>query len=64
MLVRLDGAEGIVLRRDAGLCQGVEEGGLADVGQSDDAALEAHGFVVVFSFCMAAGYSPRSMSCQ
>jgi hypothetical protein len=40
--VRLDGAERIVLGRDAGFRQRVEEGGLADVGQSDDAALEAH----------------------
>jgi hypothetical protein len=28
---------------DAGLGQGVEKGGLADVGQADDAALETHG---------------------
>ena len=41
--VRLDGAEGIVLGRDAGLGQRVEEGGLADVRQADDAALETHG---------------------
>ena len=41
--VRLDRAERIVLRRDAGLGQRVEERGLADVGQADDAALEAHG---------------------
>ena len=42
--VGLDGAERIVLRRDAGLGQGVEEGGLADVGQADDAAFQSHGF--------------------
>ena len=41
--VGFDGAEGIVLRRDAGLGQCVEEGGLADVGQAHDAAFEAHG---------------------
>ena len=41
--VRLDGAERIVLGGDAGLGQGVEQGGLADVGQSDDAALQGHG---------------------
>ena len=41
--VGLDGAERIVLGRDAGLGQRVEEGGLADVGQADDAAFEAHG---------------------
>ena len=38
--VRLDGAERIVLRRDAGLGERVEQGGLADVGQADDAALQ------------------------
>ncbi|MNC10884.1 hypothetical protein D3C75_585650 [compost metagenome] len=42
--VRLDGAEGEVLRRDARLGQGVEQGGLADVGQADDAAIETHGY--------------------
>jgi hypothetical protein len=40
--VGLDGAEGIVLGGDAGLGQGIEEGGLADVRQADDTALEAH----------------------
>jgi hypothetical protein len=40
--VGLDGAEGIVLGGDAGLGQGIEEGGLADVRQTDDTALEAH----------------------
>ena len=42
--VRLDGAERIVGRVDAGLGQGVEEGGFADVGQADDAAFQRHGF--------------------
>ena len=42
--VGLDGAERIVLRRDAGLGERVEERRLADVGQADDAALQAHGF--------------------
>ena len=37
--VRLDGAERIVLGRDAGLGERVEQGGLADVRQADDAAL-------------------------
>ncbi len=67
MLVRLDGAEGIVLRRDAGLGQRIEECRLADVGQADDAAFEAHGFPWeaggagrVLIFCVAAGYSPRA----
>ena len=41
--VRLDGAERVVLGRDAGFGEGVEEGGLADVGQAHDAAFEAHG---------------------
>ena len=34
---------GIVLGGDAGLGEGVEKGGLADVGQADDAAFETHG---------------------
>jgi hypothetical protein len=37
--VGLDGAEGIVLRRDARLGEGIEQGGLADVRQAHDAAL-------------------------
>ncbi len=41
--IRLDGAEGIVGRRGGrGLGQRVEQGGLADIGQSDDAAFESH----------------------
>ena len=41
--VRLDRAEGIVRRlRRSGLRQGVEKGGLADVGQTDDPAFETH----------------------
>ena len=35
-------AEGIVFRRDAGLGQCVEEGGLADVGPANDSAFKAH----------------------
>ena len=42
--VRIDGAEWIVGRRDAGLGQGIEEGRFADVGQADDAAFQSHGF--------------------
>ena len=34
--------EGIVLGLDAGLGQRVEEGRLADVGQADDSAFQAH----------------------
>src|SRR5690606_34931443 len=41
--IGLDGAERVVLGRDARLGQGVEGGGLADIGQADDAALETHG---------------------
>jgi hypothetical protein len=41
--VRVDGAERIVLRRDLRARQRIEERGLADVRQSDDAALDAHG---------------------
>jgi len=44
--VRLDRAERIVLGRDAVLRQRVEQGRLADVGQADNAAFEAHGTVL------------------
>ena len=48
--VRLDRAEGEVLRlRVLGAGEGVEEGGLADVGQADDADVECH--VRVFLAC-------------
>jgi len=40
--VRLDGAEGEVFRCDTGFGQSVEQGGLADVGQANDAAIESH----------------------
>ena len=39
---RIDGAERVVLSGDAGLGQRVEQGGLANVGQTDDSAFEAH----------------------
>src|SRR5690606_36392091 len=35
-------AEREVLRTDTGLGQGVEQGGFADAGQSDDTAIESH----------------------
>src|SRR5690606_15792025 len=75
--VRLDGAEREVLRGDAGLGQGVEQGGLADVGQADDAAVESHGVSLaemnsdvkrrrqafwLCSFCIALVQSPASIS--
>src|SRR5690554_4546791 len=41
--VRLDGAEGEVFRADAGFGQCVEQGGFADVGKADDAAVKSHG---------------------
>ncbi len=41
--VRLDGAEGEVLGVNARLGQCIEESGLADVRQADDAAIETHG---------------------
>ncbi len=46
--VRVDGAERVVLGRDAGARQRVEQGRLADVRQADDAAADAH-------YCCAAG---------
>jgi len=47
--VRFDGAERVVGGIDAGLGQGVEEGGFADVGQADDAAFQRHGFSLGFA---------------
>ena len=47
--VRLDSAERIVGGIDAGLGQGVEKGGFADVGQADDAAFQRHGFSFGFA---------------
>ncbi|MBG9885390.1 hypothetical protein ABE10_02065, partial [Bacillus toyonensis] len=41
--VRLDRRERIVRREHVVLGEGVEEGGLADVGQSDDSDGESHG---------------------
>jgi hypothetical protein len=46
--VRLDRAERVVRALGPGGRDGVENGGLADVGQSDDAAGETHGFAPVF----------------
>ena len=41
--VGLDGAKGVVLSGNAGFGQGVEKGGFAHIGQTHDAAFEAHG---------------------
>ncbi|MCY1296803.1 hypothetical protein D9M70_462140 [compost metagenome] len=49
--VGLDRAERIVFGGDAGLGQGIEQRGLADVGQADDAAFEAHGLVLEIKGC-------------
>ena len=40
-------AERVIFRRDAGLGQRIEESGLADIGQTDDSAFEAHGEIPV-----------------
>ena len=40
-------AKGVVLGGDTGLGQGIEEGGLADVGQADDSAFERHDEILV-----------------
>ncbi len=40
-------AYGVVLRRNASLGQGVEQGTFADVGQSNDAALQTHGNILI-----------------
>ncbi len=61
--VRLDRAEGIVLGRDAGLGEGVEQRGLAHVGQADDAAFETHGISLrVCSSSMARSMSPTAIA--
>jgi cold shock CspA family protein len=38
-------ALGVVFSRNTGFGQGVEEGGLADVGQAHDSAFERHGIL-------------------
>ena len=40
--IGFDGAERIVLRRDGGRGQRIEQRGLADIGQADDTAFETH----------------------
>ncbi len=41
--VRFDGAEREVFRADTGFGQCIEQGGFADVGKADNAAVESHG---------------------
>jgi hypothetical protein len=41
--VGLNGAKGVVLGGNAGFGQGVKKGGFAHIGQTHDAAFEAHG---------------------
>jgi len=68
--IGLDGAERIVLRRDTRFGQGIEESGLAHIGQADDAAFETHGasFLgaagLVLILRVAASMSPLAMSGQ
>ena len=40
--VRLNRAKRVILGRDSGRCQGIEQGRLANVGQTDDATLDCH----------------------
>jgi hypothetical protein len=40
--IGLDGAERVVLGSDARLGEGIEQGGLADIGQTDDTAFQTH----------------------
>ena len=40
--IGLDGTKRVVFSRDTGLGQGIEEGGLAHIGQADDAAFQTH----------------------
>jgi hypothetical protein len=44
--VGINGAERVVFRLNTRLCEGIEQGGLADVGQSNDAAFDAHVFSI------------------
>jgi len=46
--VGVDGAEGVICRLSLGRGEGVEDGGLSDVGQANDSAVERHGFAVSF----------------
>ncbi len=48
--IGINGTKRIVLRLDTCLGQGIEQGGLADVWQADDAALETH----FYNLCKAA----------
>ena len=58
--IGLDGAEGIIRRLcRCRLCERVEEGGLADVGEAHDAALETHQFSAFFAGFSGAGLSAR-----
>ena len=54
-------AKGVVLGGDTGLGQGIEEGGLADVGQADDSAFEAHGVIPVRFFVKRLWYAARAV---
>ena len=51
--VRVDRAERIVLRRDLRARERVEQRRLADVRQSDDAALDAHDYSLSFALVSA-----------
>ena len=68
--VRLDGAEGIVFSSDARFGQRVKEGGLAHIGQPDNAALQTHGVASLpragraLIFCVATSKAPRAISGQ
>jgi hypothetical protein len=63
--IRLDGTERIIRRlRRGGLGQSVEEGRLAHIGQTDDAALESHDLSDVLKFANLAAPSPPSRPCR
>ena len=51
--IGLDRAERIVLGRNARFGQRVEQGGLADIGQTDDAAFQTHAGVSLLNFGVA-----------
>jgi len=59
--VGLDGAEGVVGGLGLGRCDGVEQGALSDVGESDDSGLQWHGLVLGLSIWFGgdAGFQGR-----
>jgi hypothetical protein len=58
--VGIDRAKRVILGGDSGFGQRVEQRRLADVGQPDDPALQAHDVPLVCSICIARSKSPAA----